>query len=132
MCHEADLHSRTAGRSKIKVDDFQFALRHDARKLGRIVELLEVNRQIQKKRSMFKQAGNQAPGTSGAAQAGTGDADDDEMRELAELLESGRTKKGKAKALRDVAAAAAARKDKLMNEDAMEGIEGGLDVDEME
>src|ERR1700753_3112737 len=92
MCHEADLHARTAGRSKVKVDDFQFALRHDARKLGRIVELLEANRQIQKKRDMFKNqsapgaAGQIAGGAAGTTvQNGVGGATgekDDEMQEL--------------------------------------------------
>jgi hypothetical protein len=132
MCHEADLHARAATRSKVKVDDFQFALRNDARKLGRIVELMEVNRQIQKKRDMFKNQSNKneaaAAGVNAAVTNGAGD-EDDEMRELVDLVESGRSKKGKAKALREDAASKASKKKKInANLDDMDD----MDVDAME
>jgi transcription initiation factor TFIID subunit 13 len=52
-CHEAEAHARHASRAKIKVDDFQFALRHDSKKLGRVQELLDMDREIAKKRRAF-------------------------------------------------------------------------------
>jgi transcription initiation factor TFIID subunit 13 len=111
MCHEADMHARTAGRSKVKVDDFQFALRNDARKLGRIVELLDANRVIQRKRDMFKNQNTSANATqlakdAAAAQTAKEGVEDEEWQELQELFQSGKTKKGKARALKESAAAA--------------------------
>jgi transcription initiation factor TFIID subunit 13 len=52
-CHEADAHARHASRAKIKVDDFQFCLRHDSKKLGRVQELLDMDREIKAKRKAF-------------------------------------------------------------------------------
>lgn len=52
-CHEAEAHARHAGRAKIKVDDFQFALRNDGKKLGRVQELLEMEKRIKRDRQAF-------------------------------------------------------------------------------
>jgi transcription initiation factor TFIID subunit 13 len=145
LCHEADLHARTATRSKVKVDDFQFALRHDARKLGRIVELLEVKRAIDRKTDMFKTQNSKAQaakaGVTGdkggdrAVKTGGGLPLDEEDTEFADLVESGRSKKGKAKALRELeastretAAAAAARR-RALEAEAEVDLDLDLDVD---
>ncbi|OLL22205.1 NADH-ubiquinone oxidoreductase 19 subunit, mitochondrial, partial [Neolecta irregularis DAH-3] len=51
MCLEA---ARIAGpRNKIKVDDFKFALRKDPRKLGRVEELLSMQKLINEARKQF-------------------------------------------------------------------------------
>ncbi|CCJ30739.1 unnamed protein product [Pneumocystis jirovecii] len=51
MCLEA---ARVAGnRNKLKVDDFKFILRNDPRKLGRIEELLTLQRVIAEARKQF-------------------------------------------------------------------------------
>jgi transcription initiation factor TFIID subunit 13 len=52
-CHEAGVHAAYANRSKVKVDDFQFALRKDSRKLGRVQELLDIDRDLKNKRKAF-------------------------------------------------------------------------------
>jgi len=52
-CHEAESHARHAGRAKIKVDDFQFVLRQDRKKLGRVQELLDTEREISNRRRLF-------------------------------------------------------------------------------
>jgi transcription initiation factor TFIID subunit 13 len=52
-CHEAEAHARYAGRSKVKVDDFQFCLRHDSKKLGRVQDLLDIDRELKNKRKAF-------------------------------------------------------------------------------
>lgn len=73
-CHAAEAHARHATRAKIKVDDFQFALRHDSKKLGRVQELLDMDREIAKKRRAFdvdegkvrKDAADKAAGKRGA------------------------------------------------------------------
>lgn len=51
MCLEA---ARVAGtRNKLKVDDFKFILRNDPRKLGRVEELLTLQRIIADARKQF-------------------------------------------------------------------------------
>ena len=53
-CHEAAAHAGGAGRAKVKQDDFQWALRRDARKLGRVQELLEIDKDLKNKRKMVE------------------------------------------------------------------------------
>lgn len=51
FCHEA---ARAAGpRQKVRIDDFKFVLRHDAKKLGRIEELLSLQKEIAKAKKLF-------------------------------------------------------------------------------
>lgn len=51
LCLEA---GRAAGpRQKVRVDDFKFVLRNDAKKLGRVEELLSLQKEIQKSRKLF-------------------------------------------------------------------------------
>ncbi|ORY87057.1 transcription initiation factor IID, 18kD subunit-domain-containing protein [Protomyces lactucae-debilis] len=51
LCSEA---GRVAGqRQKVKVDDFKFALRRDTKKLGRVEELLTMQKEIQQARKLF-------------------------------------------------------------------------------
>lgn len=52
-CHEASLHATYSGRAKVKQDDFQWALRKDARKLGRVQELLLMEKELKDKRRTF-------------------------------------------------------------------------------
>ncbi|EPX71731.1 transcription factor TFIID complex subunit Taf13 [Schizosaccharomyces osmophilus] len=52
MCLEA---ARIAGnRNKVKVDDFKFALRNDPKKLGRVEELLVLQKMIADTRNVMK------------------------------------------------------------------------------
>jgi hypothetical protein len=53
LCHDAEARARTAGRSKVKVDDFTFALRGDRAKVGRVQELAELERYIRRERQSF-------------------------------------------------------------------------------
>lgn len=51
ICHEA---GRVSGqRAKVKVDDFRFVLRNDSRKLGRVEELLRLQKVIADARKQF-------------------------------------------------------------------------------
>lgn len=52
-CHEAAKMAEIAGRQKIKVDDFKFLLRNDARKLGRAEELLVLQKEFVEARKTF-------------------------------------------------------------------------------
>ncbi|KAI9754729.1 MAG: hypothetical protein M4579_004576 [Chaenotheca gracillima] len=52
-CHEAALSASYSRRQKIKVDDFRFVLRKDPRKLGRVQELLAMDKQLKKDRKLF-------------------------------------------------------------------------------
>jgi transcription initiation factor TFIID subunit 13 len=53
ICHEAYRMAVTANRQKIKVDDFKFAIRNDHKKLGRVDELLHLQREIAEARKTF-------------------------------------------------------------------------------
>lgn len=53
-CHEAAQVASYARRAKIKVDDFKFILRRDPRKLGRVAELLSMDREIKNRKKMFE------------------------------------------------------------------------------
>lgn len=53
-CHAAALCAAYSHRAKIKVDDFKFALRKDPKKLGRVTELLALDKDIKKKRKAFE------------------------------------------------------------------------------
>ncbi|KAF1814497.1 TFIID-18kDa-domain-containing protein [Eremomyces bilateralis CBS 781.70] len=52
-CHAAALCASYSRRSKIKVDDFKFALRRDPKKLGRVVELLNKQKDLQREKRLF-------------------------------------------------------------------------------
>ncbi|CCG82701.1 Transcription factor TFIID complex subunit Taf13 [Taphrina deformans PYCC 5710] len=54
LCTEA---GRVAGpRQKVKVDDFKFVLRNDPKKLGRVEELLSLQKEIQQSRKLFDES----------------------------------------------------------------------------
>lgn len=52
-CHSAALCAHISHRAKIKVDDFKFALRKDPKKLGRVTELLTMDKSIKNARKAF-------------------------------------------------------------------------------
>jgi transcription initiation factor TFIID subunit 13 len=103
LCHEAEARARTAGRSKVKVDDFTFALRRDGAKVGRVQELADLERYIRRERQSFnpkkqlraavKEAGAAAPagpedkgggGKIGEGEGGGGEAGEVEMEDVLE------------------------------------------------
>jgi hypothetical protein len=94
-CHEAEMHARHASRAKIKVDDFQFALRGDAKKLGRVQELLDMEKRIKRDRQAF----NTDEGKVTREAKNGGDAGDGEKR-------VGKRRKKNVNAAASVAAAA--------------------------
>lgn len=52
-CHNAALSASYSRRQKIKVDDFKWVLRRDAKKLGRVVETAFLDKQIKIDRKVF-------------------------------------------------------------------------------
>jgi transcription initiation factor TFIID subunit 13 len=54
-CHSAAACATYARRQKIKVDDFRFAIRRDPAKLGRVQELLRMERELKEARRAFDQ-----------------------------------------------------------------------------
>lgn len=52
-CHIASIPAELSHRSKIKLDDFKFALRKDERKLGRMMELLGLQKRLTQQRRAF-------------------------------------------------------------------------------
>jgi transcription initiation factor TFIID subunit 13 len=62
MCHEAAAYASYARRQKIKVDDFRFALRHDPHKLGRVQQLLQMDRELKDARKIFDHDDDQVAG----------------------------------------------------------------------
>lgn len=53
VCFEAHRIARAGHRQKLKVEDFKFALRHDPIKLGRVEELLAMQKEINEARKTF-------------------------------------------------------------------------------
>ena len=51
-CHSAAQCAAYSHRQKIKVDDFKFALRKDPKKLGRVTELLQMDKDIKRARKI--------------------------------------------------------------------------------
>ena len=54
-CHEAAAHASYSRRQKIKVDDFTFALRKDPAKLGRVQELVQMDKHLKTLRKVFNE-----------------------------------------------------------------------------
>jgi hypothetical protein len=50
LCYEAEMHAAHANRVKIKADDFQFAIRHKGRMLGRTQDMFVQNKEIKEVR----------------------------------------------------------------------------------
>ncbi|OJJ49573.1 hypothetical protein ASPZODRAFT_88819 [Penicilliopsis zonata CBS 506.65] len=73
MCHEAAQYASYARRQKIKVDDFRFALRRDPNKLGRVQELLRMERELKEARKAFDQNDDQVANLKDAGKKGLGD-----------------------------------------------------------
>ncbi|PYH41545.1 putative transcription initiation factor TFIID subunit 13 [Aspergillus saccharolyticus JOP 1030-1] len=126
MCHGAAQYASYSRRQKIKVDDFRFALRRDPNKLGRVQELLRMERELKEARKAFDQnddqvgnlkdaakkggSGGGGAGGAGGAGAGAGAAIDDDFG-AAESVDGGRKSKGKGKR------SAAARRDSDVTEE---------------
>jgi len=82
LCHGAAQVAHHARRQKIKVDNFRFALRRDPNKLGRVQELLRMERELKEARKAFDQNDDQVAkdaGKKGAAAAAQEDADAGEV-----------------------------------------------------
>lgn len=99
LCHGAAQVAHHARRQKIKVDDFRFALRRDPTKLGRVQELLRMERELKEARKAFDQNDDQVAKDAGKK----GPAVLEEAEEGASLA-AGPGKKGKGKGKRAAAA----------------------------
>ena len=91
MCHSAAQYASYSRRQKIKVDDFRFALRRDPNKLGRVQELLRMERELKEARKAFDQNDDQVANLKSAG-----------AKELAGTVDgtAGAGKKGKGKGKR--------------------------------
>ena len=52
-CHQAARAAHISGRQKVKVDDFKFAIRGDELMLGRVRELLTMDKHLKEARKQF-------------------------------------------------------------------------------
>lgn len=85
-CHGAVKHAALQGRQKINNKDFEFVIRRDARKMGRVQDLLRRNKKLKEDRKLVSGAGQETGGKLG----------DDAMLGLAGLAgEDSGTGKGK-------------------------------------
>lgn len=103
LCHGAAQVAHHARRQKIKVDDFRFALRRDASKLGRVQELLRMERELKEARRAFDS--NDDKIAKDAASKKASGAAADELDALTDTLTTGTgtgagTKKSKGKGKR--------------------------------
>jgi len=73
ICHAAAAYAIYARRQKIKVDDFLFALRRDPGKLGRVQELLRMERELKEARKAFDQNDDQVGALRESGKKGLGE-----------------------------------------------------------
>lgn len=92
MCHNAAQYASYSRRQKIKVDDFRFALRRDPNKLGRVQELLRMERELKEARKAFDQNDDQVGNLKGEGKKG--------LEELGEGADGAGGKKSKGKGKR--------------------------------
>ncbi|CAG7920147.1 unnamed protein product [Penicillium olsonii] len=107
VCHGAAQVAHHARRQKIKVEDFRFALRRDPNKLGRVQELLRMERELKEARKAFDQNDDQVAKEAGkkgaaAAAAAVAAGEDPEAAEAAAAASvTGKKGKNKGKGKRD-------------------------------
>lgn len=101
ICHNAQQYANYSRRQKIKVDDFRFALRRDPNKLGRVQELLRMERELREARKAFDQNDDQVTNLKEVA-AGRKDAAaaDDAAESVDETATTAGGKKGKGRGKR--------------------------------
>ncbi|KAJ5145548.1 uncharacterized protein N7515_000112 [Penicillium bovifimosum] len=103
LCHGAGQVAHHARRQKIKVEDFRFALRRDPNKLGRVQELLRMERELKEARKAFDQNDDQVAkeagkkGAAAAAAAAAAAGEDPEAAEAAAAAAHTKKSKGKGK-----------------------------------
>lgn len=96
LCHGAAQVAHHARRQKIKVDDFRFALRRDPNKLGRVQELLRMERELKEARKAFDQNDDQVAKDGGKKGAAALEGQD-EGASVAAGTAAGKKSKGKGK-----------------------------------
>ncbi|KAJ5131773.1 Transcription initiation factor TFIID subunit 13 [Penicillium atrosanguineum] len=94
LCHGAAQVAHHARRQKIKVDDFRFSLRRDPNKLGRVQELLRMERELKEARKAFDQNDDQV--AKGAGKKGAPVPEDDDNVSVTGTV-TGKKGKGKGK-----------------------------------
>jgi transcription initiation factor TFIID subunit 13 len=94
MCHEAAAYASYARRQKIKVDDFRFALRRDPNKLGRVQELLRMERELKEARKAFDQNDDQVGALKETGKKGLEDRGDSVDGTTATKKSKGKGKRG--------------------------------------
>lgn len=100
LSHGAAQVAHHARRQKIKVEDFRFALRRDPNKLGRVQELLRMERELKEARKAFDQNDDQVAkeaGKKGAAAAAAAAGEDPVAAEAAAAATVTKKSKGKGK-----------------------------------
>ena len=96
LCHGAAQVAHHARRQKIKVDDFRFALRRDPNKLGRVQELLRMERELKEARKAFDQNDDQVAKDAGKKGAASPE-DPDGAESVTGTDKTGKKAKGKGK-----------------------------------
>lgn len=94
MCHGAAQYATYSRRQKIKVDDFRFALRRDPNKLGRVQELLRMERELKEARKAFDQNDDQVANLKDASKKGLEDLGEDREATVAGKKSKGKNKRG--------------------------------------
>lgn len=94
MCHGAAQYASYSRRQKIKVDDFRFALRRDPNKLGRVQELLRMERELKEARKAFDQNDDQIANLKDAGKKGMDEVEDGDATSVAGKKNKGKNKRG--------------------------------------
>lgn len=93
MCHGAAQYASYSRRQKIKVDDFRFALRRDPNKLGRVQELLRMERELKEARKAFDQNDDQIANLKDAKK-GIDEHEDGDATSVVGKKNKGKNKRG--------------------------------------
>ncbi|KAK2760884.1 Transcription initiation factor TFIID subunit 13 [Arachnomyces sp. PD_36] len=91
-CHSAAAVATHAGRQKVKADDFHFMLRGDPTKLGRVQELIRMEKELKEARKVFDQNDDRV---GGLKETGKNVLEDGEEDAAADGKEGGKKGKGK-------------------------------------
>lgn len=72
ICHEAARAASYAGRQKVKVEDFMFAIRKNPIFLGRVQELMDMEKELKEARKQFDVPEGKAGLEKGKPKEGSG------------------------------------------------------------
>lgn len=97
LCHTSITFARNQGRSRVKIDDFPFALRNDPYKLSRLEYIINQSQKIEKAKKIFDGDDKNVVSNLNALEDGENDNDNDNNNENENKHKSQYNSQGKKK-----------------------------------